>query len=159
MSITRSTPASEAWRSLLTAFTDINNELACELAEETGVQLVHYEILLMLYEAGEEGLRPSVIADKRRLSRSGATRLIDRLVEQGIIERRSCGTDGRVSNIVLAEEGRRTFKRAGRVHLEGIERHVGERMTLDELAELQRLLDKLGPSEKRSTPEPRPKRG
>ena len=125
------------------AFAGINNELASELAAETGVQMVHYEILLMLYEAGEEGLRPSVIADKRRLSRSGATRLIDRLVEKGIIERRSCGADGRVSNIVLAEEGRRTFLRAGRVHLEGIERHVGARMTLDELAELQRLLDKL----------------
>ena len=63
--------------------------------------------------------------------------------EKGIIERRSCGVDGRVSNIVLAEEGRRTFVSAGRVHLDGIERRVGARMTLDELAELQRLLDKL----------------
>ena len=125
------------------AFTGINNELTCELAEETGVQMVHYEILLMLYEAGEEGLRPSVIAEKRRLSRSGATRLIDRLEEKGIIERRSCGVDGRVSNIVLADEGRRTFVNAGRVHFDGIERRVGARMTLDELAELQRLLDKL----------------
>jgi len=129
------------------AFTGINNELSSELEEETGVQMVHYEILLMLYEAGEEGLRPSVIADKRRLSRSGATRLIDRLVEKGIIERRSCGTDGRVSNIVLAEEGRRTFLSAGRVHLDGIERHVGARMTLDELSELQRLLGKLAGSD------------
>ncbi len=140
----RSTPASEAWRSLLMAFTGIYNDLAREMAERTGVQIEHYEILLMLYEAGDEGLRPSAIADHRRLSRSGATRLVDRLVEKGIIERRSCGTDGRGSVVVLAKEGRRTFMRAGRVHLDGIDRHVGNRLTLDEMAVLKRLLHKLG---------------
>jgi len=109
------------------------------------VPIEHYEILLMLYEAGDEGLRPSVIADKRRLSRSGATRLIDRLVEKGIIERQSCGDDGRATNVVLAKEGRRTFVRTGRVHLDGIERHVGSRLTAEEMTELARLLNKLSP--------------
>ncbi len=147
MARTRTTPASTAWRSLLVAFTSTHKELASELLEETGVHIEQYEILLMLYEAGDNGIRPSDIADRRRLSRSGATRLVDRLEQKGVVERRSCGTDRRGNVVVLAERGRETFTRAGRVHLVGIERLVGERLTKTEMAELSRLLDKLAPDQ------------
>ena len=125
------------------AFTGIHNELARELEDELGVHIEHYEILLMLYQAGDSGIRPSAIADRRRLSRSGVTRLIDRLERDGYVERRSCGTDRRGSIVVLGPQGHKTFTAAGRVHLAGIERHVGERLTTAEMSELRDLLDKL----------------
>lgn len=141
----KSTPASDAWRALLGAFTSIHDELADELLEQTGVHIVHYEILLLLYEAGEDGIRPSEIAERRQLSRSGATRLIDKLEANGIVERRSCGDDRRGNVVVLGEEGRKTFTKAGRVHLAGIERLVGERLSNVEMVALQEILAKLAP--------------
>lgn len=145
MSQLRSTPATDGWRALLIAFTNIHNQLADEMADETGMQIEQYEILLMLYEAGDEGIRPSEIAERRRLSRSGATRLIDRLEADGVVERRLCGTDRRGNVVVLGKKGRRIFTHAGRVHLAGIERLVGERLSPSELSELSGLLGKLAP--------------
>ena len=143
MPAARSTPASEAWRALLIAFTGIHNDLADEMEEGVGLPIEDYEILLMLYEAGSGGLRPSEIAAQRRLSRSGATRLIDRLVRDGHVGRRECGDDGRGSVVSLTSQGRRTFTRAGRLHLDGIERHVGSRLADSEANELRQLLEKL----------------
>ncbi|MFW2380110.1 MAG: MarR family winged helix-turn-helix transcriptional regulator [Acidimicrobiales bacterium] len=143
MATTRSTEASEAWRALLVAFTDVHHELAAELEHECGLPIEHYEILLMLYEADGQGLRPSEIATRRRLSRSGATRLIDRLVRDQLVDRRTCGEDRRSNLVSLTTTGRKAFARAGRVHLEGIDRHVGSRLTGSEMAELGRLLEKL----------------
>lgn len=139
----RSTAASEAWRALLIAFTTIRDQLAAEMDESFGIPIENYEILLMLSQAGSGGLRPSEIAAKRRLSRSGATRLVDRLVGEGLVERQECGDDGRGSVVVLTSQGHRTFSRAGRLHLDGIEHHVGSRLTAPESRELQQLLEKL----------------
>ncbi len=139
-----STDAVAAWRSLLETFTDIRDVLAEELQDAEGIELEHYEVLLMLYEAGSDGIRPSDLADKRRVSRSGITRLVDKLETQDIVERNDCGDDGRGRVLVLGREGKRLFARAGRVHLDGIERHVGQRLTSTDMADLQRILAKLG---------------
>lgn len=143
MGRTRSTAASEAWRALLMAFTGIHDELANELAEACDMPLDHYEILLMLYEAGGTGLRPSEIAARRRLSRSGATRLIDRLERDGLVARRLCDGDRRGNVVSLTSAGEKRFAQAGRVHLAGIDRQIGARLTKAEMADLQRLLAKL----------------
>ena len=142
MSATRSTPASEAWRSLLIAFTGVYRELATEMEEQVGLPIEHYEILLMLYRA--DGMRPSDIAEQRRLTRSGATRMVDRLERDGLIARRPLESDRRVSVVELTVQGRQTFTRAGRIHLEGIERLLGQNLTTVEMAELRKLLDNLG---------------
>ncbi len=139
-----STDAVAAWRSLLETFTDIRDVLAEELRDAEGIELEHYEVLLMLYEAGDDGIRPSDLADKRRVSRSGITRLVDKLETRQIVERKDCGDDGRGRVLVLGREGKRLFTRAGRVHLDGIERHVGQRLTNKDMADLQRILAKLG---------------
>ncbi len=125
------------------AFTGIHNELASEIDREFSLPIEHYEVLLMLYEAGSPGLRPSEIASRRRLSRSGATRLVDRLVDQGLVTRRECDDDRRGNVVSLTAEGRRTFTQVGRLHLDGIERYVGSRLTDDDAAALTRLLGKL----------------
>lgn len=141
----KSTPASDAWRALLVAFTGLRNELSEELFDQTGVHIEQYEILLLLYEAGDAGIRPSEIAERRRVSRSGATRLIDKLVANEIVERRSCGDDRRGNVVVLGEQGRKIFTKAGRAHLASIERLVGKRLTSVEMVALQEILKKLAP--------------
>lgn len=143
MPATRSTDASEAWRALLMAFTGVHGELAAELEDECGLPIEHYEILLMLYEAGRDGMRPSDIASRRRLSRSGATRLLDRLEQDGLVERHSYAEDRRGNVVSLSTSGKRTFAKAGRIHLDGIERHVASALTTRDLQDLRRILPKL----------------
>lgn len=140
MARVRSTPESEAWRSILVAFTQLSDVLGSEMSEATGLPLERYEILLMLASADDGSMRPSELAERRHLSRSGATRLVDRLTRDGLVERRRCDEDGRGSLVALTDAGRDAFRTAGRVHLRGIERHVGAHLGAGELAELTRLL-------------------
>ena len=139
----RTTPASEAWRSILVAFTEVGDLLAAEMRAQVGLSLDRYEILLMLAQAEDGAMRPSELAERRHLSRSGATRLVDRLERDGLVERRACGGDGRGSLVALTDSGRQAFRVAGRVHLHGIERYIGARLNTDELAELIRLLRRI----------------
>lgn len=139
----RTSAASTAWRALIIAFTRMRAVLADEMDAAVAMPLERYEILLMLSQADGAAMRPSQIADGQRISRSGATRLIDRLERDGLVERRSCDTDRRGSLVALTTQGEEAFRTAGRVHLRGIDRHVGSHLTGAELAELHRLLTKL----------------
>jgi DNA-binding MarR family transcriptional regulator len=139
----KTTEASATWRALLVAFTSVGRSLADEMEAETGLSLERYEILLMLSQTEGGAMRPSALADDRRLSRSGATRLIDRLERDGLVERRSCDTDRRGSFVALTPEGEEAFRRAGRVHLRGIDEHVGSHLSPGEMAEIRRVLAKL----------------
>jgi DNA-binding MarR family transcriptional regulator len=139
----KTSPASDTWRAMMTAFTRVNGMLAAEMDEETEISLDWYSILLMLSQAEHGAMRPSDLADQVGLSRSATTRLIDRLERDGLVERRSCGTDRRGTFVGLTSKGEETFRRAGRVHLRGIDEHVGLHLTDAELGHLAVLLTKL----------------
>lgn len=137
------TEATEAWRAVMTAFTRVNGVLAEEMEAESDVSLDWYSILLMLSQVEGGSMRPSDLADHLGLSRSGTTRLIDRLENDGIVERRSCGTDRRGTFVGLTPKGEEQFREAGRIHLRGINEHVGSHLSSDEMADLRRILTKL----------------
>jgi DNA-binding MarR family transcriptional regulator len=139
----RTTPASDAWRNVMTAFTRVSAILAREMQAETTISLEWYAILLLLAQSEEAAMRPSDLADLTGLSRSATTRLVDRLELSGLVERRSCGSDRRGTYVMLTARGEEVFKGAGRIHLRGIDEHVGSHLTNDELAELGGLLGKL----------------
>jgi DNA-binding MarR family transcriptional regulator len=127
----------------MTAFTRVNRILANEMEAETSVSLEWYSILLMLAQTDQQAMRPSDLADQIGLSRSATTRLVDRLEAAGLVERRSCSADRRGSFVALTAEGEKVFIRAGRVHLRGINEHVGSHLTEQELAQIAELLGKL----------------
>lgn len=137
------TPAAEAWQAMMTAFTRVNHVLATEMAAETQLTLDWYGILLMLSQAEHGVMQPSEVADQIGLSRSATTRLVDRLERDGLVERRACNTDGRGTFITLTPEGEKRFRQAGRVHLRGIDEHVGTHLTATELSQLKGLLTEL----------------
>ena len=139
----RTTPASAAWRNVLTAFTRVNAVLAREMEAETPISLEWYAILLMLAQSENASMRPSDLADQIGLSRSATTRLVDRLEYDGLVERRACESDRRGTFVLLTPRGQEVFTEAGRVHLRGIDEHVGSNLTDDELAQLAALLGKL----------------
>ncbi|MCZ7532387.1 MAG: MarR family transcriptional regulator [Acidimicrobiia bacterium] len=139
----KTTPASDAWRNVMTAFTRVNTVLGREMSAEAAISLDWYSILLMLAQSEEASMRPSDLADQIGLSRSATTRLVDRLESEGLVERRSCASDRRGTFVRLTPKGAQVFTEAGRIHLRGIDEHVGSHLTNDELAQVAVLLGKL----------------
>lgn len=139
----RVTEATETYGLLRSTFTQIHDLLAREMEDETGLPFDRYSILLMLAQADGEELRPSDLADVLPITPSGVTRLIDRLERDGVVERRECAADGRGTVVALTAHGEEVFRRAGRVHLRGINRHIGTILTSEEMTELRRIMTQL----------------
>ena len=117
-----------AWRAFLQAGTASALALEAALAE-TGVSHPEYDVLLNVATGPREGLRPTELADRVLITKSGLTRLLDRLVERGYIERRACASDRRGQLIVLTADGRRAFRRAAPNVVRAIGTLFGERFS------------------------------
>jgi len=111
------------WRSFLRAHAAVNRELERELLAATGMPLTWYDVLLQLVEAPQRRLRMAELADRVLLSRSGLTRLIDRLQSEGLVRREPSPGDARGTYTVLTAEGYARLLAAAPVHLAGIQRH------------------------------------
>ncbi len=106
------------------------------LVDERGLSLAWYEVLLQLTESGEDRLRLQDLADRVLYSRSGLTRLIDRMESAGLVEREPCDDDRRGTYAVITTEGKRQFRRAAATHLRSLEEHFFSRLTDEEITAL-----------------------
>lgn len=112
----------QAWQAFLRASIRLMERLDAELAGH-GISLADYEILVHLSAEPTAELRMTELAARTLVSRSGLTRRLDRLVESGLVERRSCPTDRRGVYAVLTPAGRRRLDEAAPTHVEGVRRH------------------------------------
>ena len=133
--------ALEAWRSYLQSHAAIVRELDAALLAEHGMTARDYEVLLYLAQAPERKLPMSALSERTMLTRSGITRLVDGLVECGLIERVSCPSDARVSYARLTDSGYDKLRHAGCTHVASIERMF---LAHFKPAELERLAELLG---------------
>ena len=101
-----------AWRGMLQVHARITRALDVQMRAEHGISVSAYEVLLFLDEAPDHRLRMAEIADRVLLSRSGCTRLIDRLAKLGYVTRSAAETDGRGSFAALTDAGLETFRAA-----------------------------------------------
>jgi DNA-binding MarR family transcriptional regulator len=85
----------------------------------------------------------SELADSVLLSRSGLTRLVDRLERQGLLRRERCESDARGWFAEITPEGRRVFGEARKTHLDGVRRGFLSHFSRDELRTLGGLWEKL----------------
>ena len=115
-------------------------ELERELQAEQNLALTDYDVLVQLAAADERRLRMSELADRLLLSRSGATRLVDRLVAEGLVERVICESDRRGQWASLTDAGQDRLRRAAPTHLRGVAAHFLDRLSADDLAALERML-------------------
>jgi DNA-binding MarR family transcriptional regulator len=113
-----------------------------ELAAE-GLPITWYEVLVRLGRTPGGRLRMSDLAHAVSLTTSGTTRLVDRIEAAGLIERQPCPSDRRVAYAVLTDAGREVLARTTPVHVDGIQRHVIDVLSDDEVATLERLLRKI----------------
>src|SRR6059058_1444819 len=134
-----------AWRGLLRVHSRLVKALDAELETAHGLGVTSYEVLMYLADSPEGRMRMHDLASSVLLSRSGLTRLIDRLEREGYIKRESCETDGRGAFAVLTVPGRDKLEAARRTHLDGVRRHFLEHLSDAELEGLGELWDKVLP--------------
>jgi DNA-binding MarR family transcriptional regulator len=133
------------WRSFLRAHAGVVRELERELSAEVNMPLAWYDVLLQLVEAPHHRLRMAELANRVLLSRSGLTRLIDRLQAEGLVRREPSKDDARGMYTVLTEAGFARLRAAAPVHLAGVSRHWLARYTDDELRVFGELLGRIAP--------------
>lgn len=138
--LTADDPRLGAWRSFLEAHARLARRLDDELRASHGISLAEYDALLQLARAPGRRLRMNQLADRVILSRSGITRLVDRLEAAGLVERTSCPTDARGAEAVLTEAGLERLRRAARTHLAGIERYFVSVVDPTDLPTIERAL-------------------
>jgi DNA-binding MarR family transcriptional regulator len=134
-----------AWRGLLRVHAALLRELDAELESAHDLPLSSYDVLIYLQSAPDKRLRMAELADSVLLSRSGVTRLVDRLVREGLIVRDTCESDGRGSFAVLTEEGEELLARARPTHLAGVRERFLRHFSDDELKTLARFWDRVKP--------------
>ena len=113
-----------AWTALLVAHRRLITQLDAELRAGADMTLDEYDMLFQLRRGGHP-LTMSELADQALISRASTTRLVDRLVERGWVDRWHDDHDRRRVMVKLTEQGRRAQRVAGRLHLKGIARLVG----------------------------------
>ena len=91
------------WRSFLLAHARVSRRLDEELRAEHDVSFAEYDALLTIAQAPGRRIRMGVLAEEVLLSKSGVTRLVDRLVNDGLVERSTCSTDARGAEAVLTD--------------------------------------------------------
>ena len=137
-----SEPELHAWQAFLRA--GAASTLAMEAAlASTGVSHSEYDVLVNIADGPREGLRPTELAERVLITKSGLTRLLDRLVQRGYIERRACASDRRGQLIVLTAEGRHAFRRATPIVVRAIGAIFAERFTERDIDALRSACDRI----------------
>jgi DNA-binding MarR family transcriptional regulator len=109
-----------AWRGMLRAHAALTKALDADLEAAHGLPLSSYEVLLYLNDAPDRRMRMRDLAASVILSRSGLTRLADRLEREGLIRRESCSSDARGAYAVLTPAGAEMLAAARKTHLAGV---------------------------------------
>ena len=132
----------EAWRSLLRAHATLIRRLDTDLEGETGLALADFDVLAQLAEANGK-LRMTELAGRALISRSGMSRRVSRLVDEGLVRRDRAGTDARGVVVALTEAGIARLAETAPVHARGVLKLFVTQLDDGELALLERALNKV----------------
>jgi|SRR5579884_1621053 len=134
-----------AWRGLLRAHACLAKRLDAELDGAHGLPMTSYEVLHRLEGAPGERMRMCDLAEEAQLSRSGLTRLVDRLERDGLLSRCSCTHDARGSFACLTEAGKERLEEARGTHLAVVREHFLSRFSEQELTVLADMWERIAP--------------
>lgn len=132
-----------AWQTFITAHAVLIDLIEQELAEAGQLPLSSYDVLLALVNAPNRRLRMHELAQAVVLSRSGLTRLVDRLEREGLLTRDRSGPDRRATYAVLTLKGFRAFRHAWPIYAQGIIKHFVQHLTEEEMSLLTGMLERV----------------
>jgi MarR family 2-MHQ and catechol resistance regulon transcriptional repressor len=128
---------------LIGAHFALTKELSAQLVADHGLTLNEYEVLMLLARAPDGVMRRVDLAHEVRLSPSGVTRMLDRLEAGGLVGKRACVKDARVTYAELTDAGLAKLEECAPGHVAAAERLLGERFDDHELSSLVELLGRL----------------
>jgi DNA-binding MarR family transcriptional regulator len=117
-----------AWRGMLAVHARVTQRLDAQMRAAHGISLSAYEVLMLLADAPDRRMRMSDLAAGVLLSRSGCTRLVDRLVRRGEVVRCADAADGRGLLAELTPAGARTLRAARATHRAGVREFFLDRL-------------------------------
>jgi DNA-binding MarR family transcriptional regulator len=129
------------WRALVAVHARLSVQLEADLVAEHGLPLVEYEVLVQLLDAPDRRLRMTELADRVVLSRSGITRLVDRMEREGLVERAVCDEDGRGTYAVLTDGGTARLRQASGTYFRGLRTYLVDRADGRDVTTLRDVLD------------------
>jgi DNA-binding MarR family transcriptional regulator len=144
MAIRPGDPGIEEWRRLLRYLRESTTTLDADLVRDRHVSLEDYDVLVQLQEAGG-ALRMTDLGRAVLVTKSSCTRLVDRLVARGLVERRLSEADRRSVEVHIVKQGRALLRRAAVTHLRSIDAVFASRLDDRDLTDLHRILDHLAP--------------
>jgi DNA-binding MarR family transcriptional regulator len=131
-----------AWRLFFESGLALVDVLDAELEQEAGIPMRWYDILVQLEET-PEGIPMNALAERILYSKSGFTRVVDRMEEAGLVRRVRPKNDRRSILVVLTEKGNETKEHARRIHRDGIARHFASHLSDADVRALTRGLQKI----------------
>jgi DNA-binding MarR family transcriptional regulator len=132
------------WRRFIETHAAIERCLDEDLRAQSGLTLSSFEVLYQLVRAPGNRMRMAELADRLLFTRSGVTRVVDRLERDGFVERNECAHDGRGVYANLTQNGFDTFEAAAGPHIDGVRRLFFDRLDGEDDV-LRRLLLRLTP--------------
>lgn len=138
--------AAELWAELTRVHGAVRGSLETYLGDETGLLPEDADLLVLLAQAPEQRMRMVDVSAALRLSKSGVTRLVDRLAGQGLVVRAACPKDRRVIYAGLTEEGRATAAAAAPAVAAGLAQLLAGRLSPAELEALTEALRRVAPA-------------
>jgi DNA-binding MarR family transcriptional regulator len=131
------------WRLYFESSLGLLDVIEAELEQDAGIPTRWYDVLVQLEES-PEGLRMNELADRILYSKSGFTRVIDRMDDAGLVRRQRPENDRRSIFVVMTDEGRAMLERARRFHRHSIEQHFSRHLTDADVKALRRVFEKVG---------------
>jgi DNA-binding MarR family transcriptional regulator len=128
------------WADFLRFHATVTDILGRELAERGGIPLTWFDVLLQLNAAPGGRLRMQDLASAVVLSKSGLSRLVDRLTDAGLVVRTTCPSDRRGTFAEITADGRSALRRARPVHLQGVAEHFAAHLDQGQLATMGEAL-------------------
>jgi len=139
-----SSEATAAWIRLMRVQSRVLDAVEQDLKKAGFPPLAWYDALLELSRAPSGELRPVELEKHMLIPQYSTSRLIDRLVDEGLAARRECKIDKRGQFVEITEAGRDLQKRMWNAYSSAIEKHVGSKLSDADAAKLCGLLDRLG---------------
>jgi DNA-binding MarR family transcriptional regulator len=133
-----------AWRGMLAVHAHVTRALDAEMQAAHKLSVSAYEVLMFLTDAPDHRMRMSEIADGVLLTRSGCTRLVDRLAHRGYVMRALADSDGRGLYAEITPEGLAVAQAARRTHLAGVRREFLDRLSGEDQRRLGEIWARFG---------------
>lgn len=136
-------PTQAAWALLMRTSRGLLEDIEAALKAAGLPPLAWYDVLLEIEKAGNEGMRPFELKNRLLLPQYGTSRLLDRMVTAGLVDRQDCEDDGRGQIVSISDRGRETRASMWPVYGKVLATRIGAKLTPEEAIQLARLLSKI----------------